>query len=61
MVERISTRIHTEREEYVDDLDEFGSAVKQWSLNEGDVATPIQQMGTCLDNCSTALQKLVGC
>ncbi len=60
MVERIATRIHTERDELAADLDDFGAAVKQWSLNESDLVAPIQQMGTCLDNCSIATNQLVG-
>ena len=60
VVERVATRIHTETDELAADVEDFGAAIKQWSLNESELVSPIQQMGTCLDNCSMALRQLVG-
>lgn len=59
VVERVEARLHTEREELVENMEEFSSALVQWSLNEPPLVDPIRGMGTCVDNCSTALQTLV--
>lgn len=59
VIERVAARMHGEREELASDLGEFASTMIQWSMSEPQLVDPIRSMGTCVENCATALKTLV--
>lgn len=48
-----------ERGELSANLEELNTALQLWSLNEPQIVGPLKGMGSCVENCNTALKALV--
>lgn len=59
-MERVATRLHTDREELANAMEDFSSAMVQWASHEPNLAQPLQKVGTCVEACGTATKALVG-
>lgn len=60
VMERIGNRLHGEREELSESLEDFSTAVFQWSMLEPQMTQPLQKLGSCVESCNLALKSLVG-
>ena len=59
MAEKVATRLHTEREELASNQEELSATLAHWAMSEPQLVDPIRCMGTCVENCTTALSTLV--
>ena len=60
MVERVCARLHQEREDLVKTMEDFTLATDRWStLEQQQLSHSIKKLGTCMDNCATAVNTLV--
>lgn len=59
LLEKIESRLHTEREELVSNLEELSSTLFQWGINEPQLVDTIRCAGTCVENCASYEKTLV--
>ena len=59
-IEKVATRLHSEREELASHMEDQSTAISQWALNERQLVDPIRDMATCIENCTSSLRTLVG-
>ena len=58
-MERVATRLHTDREDVANAMEDFSSAMVQWASHEPNMAQSLQKVGTCVEACGTAVKELV--
>ncbi len=58
-IERVATRLHTDRDELSNYMEDFSSAMIQWATHEPHLAHPLQKVGTCIEACGSATKTLV--
>ena len=58
-MERIGTRIHSEREDLVSAKEDMSSAMIHWAALEPQLERAVRKFGSCIENCTTALKSLV--
>ena len=61
VMERVVTRLPQEREDLVKTMEDFSLAAQRWSdLEQQQLSHSIKKMGSCMENCATAVTDLVG-
>lgn len=58
-MERVATRLHSERETLTVTMEDFSSAFFEWAILEGQMQQPLQRVANCSNHCSSAVKKLV--
>lgn len=58
-IEKVATRLHSEREELASHMENQSSTIAQWALNERQLVDPIRDTATCIENCTSSLRTLV--
>ncbi|XP_027005341.1 sorting nexin-7 isoform X1 [Tachysurus fulvidraco] len=51
-LDKVTQRIIKEKQEYLDDVKEYGPAYTLWSGSEEELVEPLKLMASCLDRCS---------
>ena len=59
VMERIASRLHSEREVLSVAMDDVSTAYFNWALAENSLQQPLQRVSSCLGHCNSALKKLV--
>ena len=58
-VERVATRLHTDREDLANTMEDFSSAMIKWASHEPHLAQPLQKFGMCVEANGKAIKTLV--